>query len=105
MEVHSSDYCKHSDCDSNHSRSDLVHGLLSDKKKTPRHDISVHVRGVKYLITTKLLYEYLLYVLAIPTDDIDTTLKCRNLLAIKGEDFKTFLVNVLEEYVINASCG
>ena len=28
MEIHSSDYCKHSDCDSDYSRSDLLYGVL-----------------------------------------------------------------------------
>ena len=61
--------------------------------------------GSKYLITTnnhiKLFHIDLLYVKSIPANDIDTMLKSRNLLAIKGEDFKTFLVNVLEDDFIN----
>ncbi len=32
LEIHSSDYCKHSDCDSDHSRRDLLYGDIASCK-------------------------------------------------------------------------
>ena len=65
--------------------------------------------GSKYLITTnnhiKLFHIDLLHVKSIPANDIDTMLKCRNLLAINSENLKAFLVNIFKEEIINTGWG
>ena len=78
---------------------------LAEKENPSNADITICKQGVKYLITTnnyiKLFHIHLLHVKSILANDIDTVLKSWNLLAIKGEDLKTFLVNVLENDFIN----